>query len=105
MIVNKKMLAKNKSIESFENRQRSRGSKKEGAYTPTPDEIIEARGELSQTDCAKLIYTTQTRWSNYERGISRLHPAIWELFLLKIGKCKLPNVSKKKTVKDKQKDM
>ena len=34
---------------------------------------------------ATLIYTTQSRWSDYEKGKNRIHPAIWELFLIKRG--------------------
>jgi hypothetical protein len=62
--------------------QRSRGNK---GYIPTQSEIISARGELSQSQAASLIYTTQARWSNYENGKSRMHPASWELFLIKTG--------------------
>jgi len=52
--------------------------------TPKPEEIIAARAALSQSKAASLIYTTQARWSDYETGKSRMHPAAWELFLLKI---------------------
>jgi hypothetical protein len=62
--------------------QRSRGNE---GYIPTQSEIISARGELSQSQAAHLIYTTQARWSNYENGKSRMHPASWELFLIKTG--------------------
>jgi len=54
-------------------------------YVPAAHEIIEARGHLSQSKSASLIYTTQARWSNYETGKSRMHPAHWELFLMKKG--------------------
>lgn len=54
-------------------------------YVPTAQEIIEARGHLSQSKSASMIYTTQARWSNYETGKSRMHPAYWELFLRKKG--------------------
>lgn len=53
-------------------------------YVPTPEEITHHRGEISQATCAGLIYTTQQRWSNYETGKSRMHPAMWELFRMKI---------------------
>jgi len=59
---------------------RSRGAK---GYVPNPDEIIVGRGSLSQSKAASLIYTTQARWSDYEKGKNRMHPAVWELFLLK----------------------
>jgi len=63
-----------------ETKRRSRGGM---GYVPTADEIIEARGHLSQSKAASLIYTTQARWSNYETGRSRMHPSYWELFNLK----------------------
>jgi hypothetical protein len=64
----------------METKTRNRGA---FGYVPTPSEIILARGNLSQAKCASLIYTTQVRWSNYENGKSRIHPAMWELFLEK----------------------
>ena len=54
-------------------------------YVPLAEEIIQARGHLSQSKAASMIYTTQARWSNYETGKSRMHPAYWELFLKKKG--------------------
>jgi len=60
--------------------QRNRGA---AGTVPTPQQIIAARGEISQTSAASLIYTTQARWSRYENGKSRMHPAAWELFLIK----------------------
>lgn len=63
-------------------KRRNRGTL---GYVPQPEEIISARGSLSQSFCAGLIYTTQARWSNYENGKSRIHPCAWELFLLKKG--------------------
>ena len=61
--------------------KRNRGT---NGVVPNTTEIIAARGDLSQSKAASLIYTTQARWSNYETGKSRMHPAAWELFLLKI---------------------
>lgn len=66
------------------NAKRGRGGM---GHVPSPEEIIAARGALSQTKAAGLIYTTQARWSFYETGKSRMHPAQWELFLLKKGDC------------------
>ena len=54
-------------------------------YVPSPPEIITARGSMSQSKAASLIYTTQARWSNYETGKSRMHPSAWELFNLVKG--------------------
>ena len=64
----------------MDSNQRQRGVL---GQVPTPFQIKIARGELSQSQAASLIYTTQARWSNYENGKSRMHPAAWELFLLK----------------------
>jgi len=50
---------------------------------PSTQEVISARGELTQSEAAAMIYTTQARWSNYETGESRMHPSAWELFNLK----------------------
>jgi hypothetical protein len=61
-------------------KKRNRGSL---GVVPLPTEIIGARGDLSQSKAASLIYTTQARWSNYETGKSRMHPSAWELFLIK----------------------
>ena len=63
-------------------KKRNRGGM---GYVPFAQEIIEARGHLSQSKSASMIYTTQARWSNYETGKSRMHPAYWELFLRKKG--------------------
>lgn len=61
---------------------RSRGA---SGYVPTPDEVKAARGDLTQTEAASMIHTTGVRWSNYETGDSRMHPAAWELFKIKRG--------------------
>ena len=53
-------------------------------YTPTPDEIREWRGMIPQVECAKMIYIRQSVWSYYETGKVRMHPAMWELFLIKV---------------------
>lgn len=54
-------------------------------YVPTPQEVKSKRGNLTQTEAASMIHTTGVRWSNYENGVSRMHPAAWELFLIKLG--------------------
>lgn len=62
--------------------KRGRGG---SGHVPTPQEIREARGDLSQADAAALIHVTQVRWSDYETGKNRMHPASWELFIIKTG--------------------
>lgn len=61
---------------------RNRGA---SGTVPTPEEVKTARGELTQVEAAGMIYTTGVRWSNYESGHARMHPAAWELFNIKRG--------------------
>ena len=42
----------------------------------------EAAG-LSQTAAGALLHTTCRTWQQWEAGDRRMHPAFWELFLLK----------------------
>lgn len=55
------------------------------ARNPTPDEVRAAReaAGLSQTAAAELIHCTLRGWQEWEAGNRRMHPAFWELFLLK----------------------
>lgn len=52
---------------------------------PTPENIREARANagLSQTDAAKVIYSTMRTWQDWESGKTKMHPGLWELFLVK----------------------
>ena len=53
--------------------------------TPTPDAIRAARSAagLTQTQAAALIYCTLRGWQDWEAGKRAMHPAFFELFLLK----------------------
>ena len=54
--------------------------------TPTPAQIRAARvkARMTQTTAASIIYLgARERWTEYERGTSRMPQAKWELFLLK----------------------
>jgi len=64
---------------------RGRGA---GGYIPSPLDIINLRGDIIQAEAAKMIYVTQTRFSNYESGLARMHPAYWELLKIKIERLK-----------------
>ena len=64
------------------NRSRNRGS---SGITPTAAEVRAARGALTQEQAAAIIYTSGRRWRSYESGESRMHPAAYELFNLKMG--------------------
>lgn len=51
--------------------------------SPTCEEIIAARGELTQTAAAELIYSTLRSWQDWEYGNRPMHPGLFELFQIK----------------------
>ena len=53
---------------------------------PTPDEIRAAReaAGLTQTAAAELVHSTMRAWQWWESGDRAMHPAMWELFRLKV---------------------
>ena len=60
------------------------------ANNPTPGEIYWARIDagLTQKQAGELVYVSERAWRNWEADSSimshrRMHPAIWELFLIK----------------------
>lgn len=57
------------------------------AANPTPESIRAARERagLTQAQAAALVHSTLRAWQRYEAGERRMHPALWELFLLKTG--------------------
>lgn len=58
---------------------------------PRPAEISAAREKvgLSQKDAARMIYCAAGAWENWEQGLRAMHPAFFELFLLKTGQSDL----------------
>ena len=40
---------------------------------------------MTQAQAAALVHSTLRAWQRYEYGERRMHPALWELFLLKTG--------------------
>lgn len=56
------------------------------ARNPKPREILEARlaANLTQTQAAEMIHSTLRTWQDWEAGIARMHPGLWELFLTKL---------------------
>ncbi|WP_294261729.1 helix-turn-helix domain-containing protein, partial [Propionivibrio sp.] len=62
---------------------RSRGGSP--SRNPDPAEIKAAReaAGLSATEAATLLHTSYRAWKQWEDGDRRMHPAFWELFLLK----------------------
>jgi len=60
------------------------------AANPTPEAIRAAReaAGLTQTEAASVVYSSLRTWQNWEAPKDapehrRMHPAIWELWLLK----------------------
>ena len=53
--------------------------------SPTKEEIREARkgAGLTQPAAAELIHCGPDAWASWETGRREMHPAMWELFLLK----------------------
>lgn len=57
------------------------------ARSPIPAEIRAAReaAGLTQTQAAALIYCKLRSWQDWEAGKRRMHPAMWELFRVKVA--------------------
>jgi putative transcriptional regulator len=57
------------------------------ASNPAPFEIKLAReaAGLTQTQAARLIYSGLRTWQQWEAGTRRMHPAMIEIFRLKVG--------------------
>lgn len=54
---------------------------------PAPDEICAAReaAGLTQSAAAALVHANLRSWQKWEAGERAMHPAFWELFLIKSG--------------------
>ena len=54
---------------------------------PTPVQIKDLRlaAGLTQTAAAELIYAPMRTLQDWEGGVARMHPGLWELFQLKIA--------------------
>ncbi len=63
-------------------RHRARGV---SGCVPTHEQIraVRIKAGLNQGEAAALVFTGQTRWSDYENGKVRMHPSMWELFVIK----------------------
>ena len=55
------------------------------ATTPTPEAIKERRAAcgLTQPQAAVLIHASTRAWQAYEAGERRLHPGLWDLFIIR----------------------
>jgi len=53
--------------------------------SPSPEAIRSRRAAagLTQTRAAALIHSSKRTWQDWEAGIARMHPGLWELFLFK----------------------
>jgi hypothetical protein len=64
----------------------NRGGRVGGPHqNPTTEAIVAARvqANMTQLQAATLIYSTLTNWQSWEAGSKRMHPAFFELFLIK----------------------
>jgi DNA-binding transcriptional regulator YiaG len=54
---------------------------------PTKDEVKAARKEakLTQAKAAAVVHVALQSWQRWEQGDHIMHPAYWELFLIKAG--------------------
>lgn len=55
------------------------------SVSPRPEDILAAReaAGLTQAQAAELVLTPRRTWQDWERGVARMHPGLWELFRLK----------------------
>lgn len=64
-----------------------------GSYSnPTPAEILAARESagLTQTEAGMMVKSSMRAWQQWEGGQRRMHPGLWELFLIRTAYVKLP---------------
>ena len=59
-----------------------------GMNNPTPEEIKQARKDagLTQPQAAALLYKSCRAWQKWESGDARMDKAMFELFMIKVGK-------------------
>jgi hypothetical protein len=56
---------------------------------PTPENLADVRVAAGLTQCqaAEMVGLAHAlRWSEYERGVREIEKALWELFLIKVGR-------------------
>lgn len=65
----------------------NRSRAKTPASNPHPDEIFGMRmnAGLTQQQAAEIVYAGLRTWQQWEAGDRRMHPGLWELFLIKIN--------------------
>lgn len=55
------------------------------AANPTTEEIRMARESagMTQEEAAEVVHSNRSTWQDWEYGKTRMHPGLWELFLIK----------------------
>ena len=58
--------------------------------TPTATQIktLRLRAGLSQIAACTLVHSALSTWQGWEYGRRKMHPAIWELFQIKVERVK-----------------
>lgn len=71
--------------------QASRKPRRSSAKPPTPAEILQGRKRagLTKTAAAEKVHSIYRTWQQWEQGDRQMHPAFWELFLVKTGQIKI----------------
>ncbi|MFS8368379.1 helix-turn-helix domain-containing protein [Acetobacter oryzifermentans] len=66
----------------------NRGGGESPSRNPEPTEIKQARSTvgMTQEQAAAVVHSTKRVWYQWEAGLRRMHPAFWELFLIKTTK-------------------
>ena len=56
--------------------------------SPTPKQITRARADagLTQREAASLMLVSLSGFQHWEYGVRAMHPAMWELFQIKLEK-------------------
>lgn len=57
------------------------------AASPTAAQVRKARlaADLTPQEAGALVYERSQRWLKFENGEARMHPAVWELFNVKLS--------------------
>lgn len=52
---------------------------------PSPERVRAARAKAghTQAQAATVVHSTVRRWREWETGDHRMHPALWELYLIR----------------------
>lgn len=66
--------------------------------SPTPEQVLQERinADLTQTAAAQVVHAALGTWQQWEKGKRTMHPAFWELFLLKTAQDRKQKKSQEK---------